>query len=939
MFSVRYWIFFLVLFAAIGFSMFRMSQPTAVIKSPNDNAEYRQLTLANGLRVLLVSTPDTQKAAAAVSVDVGSGDDPKGREGLAHFLEHMLFLGTKPYPDPEEYQAYISRHGGSHNAFTAHQQTTYFFDIDNSAFEEALERFAPFFISPTFDATYVEREKNAVNSEYRAKYKDDFRRIYSAEKQVMNPEHGFSHFSVGSLDTLADRDNSKIRDELIQFYQNHYSADKMSLVLAGNYPLAQLESWAKHYFAAVEKRPTEARTVVPLFVPGQLPMDMNIEPIKEIRTLQFSFPLPESRSHYQNKPVSLISSLLGHEGEGSLLAFLKAKGWAEGLSAGRSLSTESENLLVVQIQLTTLGLLHIDHITQALLYYIDLMKSQPLPQYLFTEQQQLAEIMFRFQEQSRLTDRVIRLSSNLLQYPATDVIYGDYRWDTPNTDVVTPYLAQLNGNNMLRTLVAPKVTTEFLDPWYQTPIRIRPLQYQPDDEFAASLTELHLPAANPFIPTDFELHNEGPQATPSLLVDTPNDQLWYYPENQFKVPKSRVLIKLEKQGQANSAKQRMLAHLYARAINDALNTYSYPASLAGLSYHLKANSQGLEITLSGYQHKLSALLERIVQQIKTTDIAEAKFDQYRESLQLMLENQLKNKPYERALGELQQWLYDPSFSEVELLEALKQISRQDLTDYAQAFSQHLALTMFVQGTLGQAQAKALHDTVLTHLAVQAPLSQEASIVQVPIGEHQLNLNLNHDDSAFLLYVQGQDNSDYSRARFALLGQILSSPYYQQLRTEEQLGYIVFATQYPQLTVPGLVFLVQSPTATPTEIYQSSQRFFDAYQERLAKLSEQEFNSFKQGLQTQLLEKPKNLGEKFAQFWREISIGRLGFDTNQAIANEIEKLTLTDIQDLYAETLLGASPKLFVTQGGALKEIEPLAQVQRSLQPHFEIKQP
>src|SRR5690554_7842625 len=135
---------------------------------------------------------------------------------------------------------------------------------------------------------------------------------------------------------------------------------------------------------------------------------MNIEPVKEIRRLQFSFPLPESQSIYQHKPVQFLSHLLGHEGEGRLLALLKEKGWAEGLSSGRSLSTKNENLLVVQVQLTRSGLLHVDHITQALLRYIDLLKQQALPDYLYSDQQQLSELMFPSQEQARLTDNVIR---------------------------------------------------------------------------------------------------------------------------------------------------------------------------------------------------------------------------------------------------------------------------------------------------------------------------------------------------------------------------------------------------------------------------------------------------------------------------------------------------------------------------------------------------
>ena len=104
--------------------------------------------------MLLISDPKTEKAAAALDVYVGSGDDPLERAGLAHFLEHMLFLGTEKYPAADEYQRFISTHGGNYNAYTSNINTNYFFDIDEEQLEPALDRFAQFFIAPKFDQVY-----------------------------------------------------------------------------------------------------------------------------------------------------------------------------------------------------------------------------------------------------------------------------------------------------------------------------------------------------------------------------------------------------------------------------------------------------------------------------------------------------------------------------------------------------------------------------------------------------------------------------------------------------------------------------------------------------------------------------------------------------------------------------------------------------------------
>ncbi len=169
--------------------------------SPNDSNQYRYLTLSNGLRVLLIHSDTAQQSAAALAVNVGHFDDPVDRQGLAHYLEHMLFLGTEKYPKVGEFQSYISQHGGTNNAWTGTEHTCFFFDVTPSAFENALDRFSQFFTAPLFNEEALDKERQAVDSEYKLKLNDDSRRLYQVNKEVINPEHPFSKFSVGNLNT------------------------------------------------------------------------------------------------------------------------------------------------------------------------------------------------------------------------------------------------------------------------------------------------------------------------------------------------------------------------------------------------------------------------------------------------------------------------------------------------------------------------------------------------------------------------------------------------------------------------------------------------------------------------------------------------------------------------------------------------------------------
>ena len=126
----------------------------------------------------LISDAEADKSAASLDVHVGSALNPKERQGLAHFLEHMLFMGTEKYPSENEYSEYLSNNGGMNNAYTGLMSTNYHFEVSNEAFEGALDRFAQFFICPLFNKTSIEKEMNAVSSEHSKNLQSDMWRFW-----------------------------------------------------------------------------------------------------------------------------------------------------------------------------------------------------------------------------------------------------------------------------------------------------------------------------------------------------------------------------------------------------------------------------------------------------------------------------------------------------------------------------------------------------------------------------------------------------------------------------------------------------------------------------------------------------------------------------------------------------------------------------------------
>ena len=198
-----------------------------VLARPAQSAtrETRTLTLGNGLDVLLMHDPGVHRSAAALSVGTGDLYDPDDKPGLAHYLEHMLFLGTRKYPEANSFEKYLSEHSGAANAYTGEVVTNFFFQVSHGAFQGALDRFSEFFKDPLFDETYAEREVNAVDSEFEKNKLRDNWRINYAMNQIAEPGHPIKKFSIGNKESLA----GDKRPALLAFYKRYYAASNVKL--------------------------------------------------------------------------------------------------------------------------------------------------------------------------------------------------------------------------------------------------------------------------------------------------------------------------------------------------------------------------------------------------------------------------------------------------------------------------------------------------------------------------------------------------------------------------------------------------------------------------------------------------------------------------------------------------------------------------------------
>jgi protease-3 len=273
-------------------------EQVTIIKSPNDDRQYAALMLSNGLQVVLVSDPTLENSAASIAVGVGSAHDPRKQLGLAHYLEHMLFLGTEKFPEPDGFMKYTQANGGMTNAFTAYDKTNYLFQINAGKFDEALDRFSDYFKKPTFDPHFSDKERNAVNNEWSLQKAQDGWNLFALQGFTANPENPSAKFNIGNLDTLQDKPGSVLQDELKAFYERYYSANIMKLTLVGKQSLPELKTLAEKHFASIpNKNITLPEVTVPGLTKAQMGKSIHYKPIKDLKALYVDFPVNPTKTN------------------------------------------------------------------------------------------------------------------------------------------------------------------------------------------------------------------------------------------------------------------------------------------------------------------------------------------------------------------------------------------------------------------------------------------------------------------------------------------------------------------------------------------------------------------------------------------------------------------------------------------------------------------
>eukprot|EP00760_Papus_ankaliazontas_P017036 PhM_4_TR17009/c0_g1_i1/m.55612/K01408/IDE, ide; insulysin len=629
----------------------------------------------NSLKILLVSDPKAAFAAAAMNVGgIGSQTDPREFQGLAHFLEHMLFYASKTYPMEGSYSKFLTSHGGYDNAYTAEANTNYYFQVDASALNETLSRFAHFFIDPLLSENGVSREVNAVNAEHQKNIKNDGWREWELLLRQARSGSRLHHFGTGSLSTLQ---KPGLHRGLVDFYNSYYTREttqggNMTLCVTGPQSIQELQNMATSAFEEV-RAPWTNETLVTSSSPPQpiiLPFDADIDlPLRlhvapetpSTRTVSIFFVLSSVKDWLRSSYPSQVANFLTfihrekHVGTKSLWHCLTSESQRFYLRDAIRFelfdATNFDAVFRVSIPLTAEGEKHVDDVIST--YYNDFLaplthsvKSHDATLFdLWSNFQKLAEVRFDFVtggvETTTPSDLASELASRMYYVPTIDknILQCPRYWNFANLfpalELVLSAVSEENAVEMIWSSAFNASEMMYTDPYYGTKYNKTKLA-KPNKKKVSicSAAPLQRRGENTLLPHNFEVYkhdmtnddgaavitnNNKPTTTTTWWSSRPeraSNKLFPYNSTFVDSPTTVIKCRLEYNAPSYSLRDELYSDLFDLMVEVDTNSLDELTTEVNAEFGVeltrtRANKSFLYFTASGFTSSLPLIWTRL----------------------------------------------------------------------------------------------------------------------------------------------------------------------------------------------------------------------------------------------------------------------------------------------------------------------------------------
>jgi len=859
-------------------------------------------TLDNNIKYVFIKDPTLEKSFVTVAVNIGSYSNPKDYDGLAHFLEHMLFMGSKKYPDEKYYFEELNKLGGYSNAYTDSMETVYYFTVFDDGLAKIFDIFSRFFIDPLFAEDSVQREIKAVNSEHKKNINSDMWRKHQFTIDLMNKDSGLNNFGTGSLNTLDKKD---IREKLIEFYNKYYTSNNISICIASSKSFEELKSIIDTSFGLIKKndKHNKLKIIKPLYSENKL-NSYHLKTLSNIYNISYIFEIPKQKKYLKSKYFSIFEMILLNKSENSIYFYLSNMGYLNSIN----IDINYEGVFEITLMLTNNGLNNIGEIEAILFNTIEQIINSNINNYALYFQK-ILEINFDTLNKFEITDLCNLLAVNHFYYETNQVFKSNFiiRKIKSNKKYKQTFIKYLNKDNIIRIITSQKY------PFSKKLAYIKTREYKAE----YSLIKITPNSSNKIINNQFDTNNQYHNIHPKLIerldiYDTPKqiyNNVWYGACSKFGEPLVNILLQINNSKYFESASNYVLTQISCWVLNYLINIIMYKAFELSNSITFSpipsTSSININITALNDEINLKLLLTDLKDFLFNLDLNKLSED-YIKNLIISIKESYKNisfrNPSEYSLNKIKSYIFDTEYPNEQLISVTETLDFNKIKNYLKSLLDESIITSFIYGNIEQKSIPDLlepYNKYFINSGLIIPITHE---IQEIIITHP---NINEKSNCVTLYYYiGELNirkeKDALKNIKAIIGiRILSQDFFDELRTKKQLGYLVNMSMSSYRNKYYITQKIQSDKSVE-EIIKNINEFNTKIKKYL---KESEFDNFKNSIKKELLEPDYSLSDKVNKYSPEITSHEYIFNRHILLYDQVDNILLENVIDYFDEILL------------------------------------
>jgi len=905
-----------------------------IIKPKNDTRIYEYLELENNMKIILICDQDTQVSAAAMSVGVGFYEDFDKYQGIAHFLEHMLFMGTKKYPEVNHFMSFLNKCGGNTNAFTTGESTNYYFDVPSEYLESGLDIFGQFFLNPLFNPETVEKEIDAINAEHSKNYNSDTWRLDRIVREMAFEDHPYYHFGCGTKKTLNKKD---IREKLLNFHSNYYSSNIMNLVVYTKLPINKIKKIIKNIFSNVTNKNVVIEKNFNIF--KKLPITVKAIPIADKDYLKIYIQLPQNIDDndsatdpledniYKFQSLQYIYKLLAHEARGTLLYYLKKMDLSNETIVTYDDNDRYLTAVMFSIDLTEHGFKNIELIISMIYNYINLIKTQGITKWQYDEYRKIAKMTFDYEPRTSPSNYVVNIVTEMNRYKTEHIlIRNNYytKFNQKTYEEIQLYLNNLIPYKAINIILSKQFENESnmqKDSWYNIKYKIVDnLQYNSQ---ASKNIKFLLPIPNKLVPKNIKIFQHESLTScntnyPNLIVNTTNLRIYFKQDHTFNLPFVLTNIILYNNEIYSNIKHYLSYIIYQDILEEKLSKLSSYADYVNTNFSMNVINNGIFIRINSYSNSLEYLLNKLINSFLRTEVNEKDFITSKKNIKNELQNFIYHPLLDVANAYFAEKISNKYFSTAMLLKNLNKIKYTDVENVKDLTKNNCKCDCLIQGNY-------LEESALKIPEILKPLisSEDVTIIDpdfvLPISAGQEEVYTRSkfneaDKNSFIgiFFEIGNTknkyitNWDFKYSKLILMQEIISEAFFHQLRSIEQNGYIVNCKikNMGSQIVPlyGLLFIIQSIKKSPSFLKTRIKSFIKKFENEIDAMTNEDFEKYKLAVIHHLNKPCDNIYEETNKNIRNI-IKDQYFDFDKRISKLVMTLTKEIILKFYKKYLI------------------------------------